>query len=615
MAYNSELTWRIAGPQGGGINTAAEAFAKALSRGGYRIYMNIEFHSNIQGEHSYYTIRVSSQQKRNLSELVHVLVALDEESLMGNHHNEWPSHHGHLPHMVPNGVVIYDAALKLDLSDHRQDVHYIPVPFDDLLRKVLVEAGRGSEFNALRVMTNSVAGGASAAALGVDLELYQKSFQGGTGRRAQLAGLNAQAAAAGYHYLLEQLHGQQPFRLAPVTPPQTPPMLIRGHYATAIAKLKAGLAVQSYYPISPATDENVYLEQNARAYDLVVVQVEDEIAAINMAVGAAHAGARSSTSTSGPGFCLMIEGMGFSALTEAPGPVLFLWQRGGPSTGLPTRSEQADLNLALHAGHGDFPHIVVAPGDLTQIVEDSYEVFNWADRYQLPVVVLIDKKIGTAYQTVDDLGLDRLPPIDRGVHFEPNGDYLRYKFTDTGISPRATPGQPGGIFWSTTDEHDERGHITESAENRFRMMEKRMGKLDLAAREIPASRKVAFYGPEDADLTVVGWGSTTGAILDAMEVMEREEGIRVNFLQVRLLRPFPVEEVTAVLRRARRTVAVEENYSGQLADLIREQTGVAVDSRAVKFDGRPFSEEELREALRTAVREGQPRVVVSHLLP
>ena len=615
MDYNSDLTWMIGGPQGGGINSAAESFAKALVRGGYRIFMNIEFHSNIQGEHAYYLVRISDKDKGNLSEKAHVLVALDEETILGNVHNEWPSHNGHLTEMVKGGVVIYDGALKLDLTSKRQDLHYIPVPFDELLRKVLVEAGRGSEFNALRVMTNSVAGGASAAALGVDLDLYQESFKGGTGRRALLAGLNAQAAAEGYKYVMEALNNQHVFQLVHVTPPAVPPLLLRGVQAVALAKLKAGLAFQTYYPISPATDENVYLEANARAQDLVVVQVEDEISAINMAVGATHAGARTSTSTSGPGLCLMAEGLGFASITEAPGPVLFLWQRGGPSTGLPTRTEQADLELALHPGHGEFPHMVVAPGDMYDAVEDSYEAFNWADRYQMPVIVMVDKKFASGLATVDDLGLDKLPPIDRGAQFTPNGDYLRYLFTKTGVSPRSVPGQEGGIFWSTTDEHDQRGHITESSDNRVRMMDKRMGKLQLASREIPSTRKIHLHGPENADVTVVGWGTTKGEILDALEILEREDGLKANFLQVRLLRPFPVEEVTSILNRAKRTILVEENYSGQLGDLIRQQTGIKVGQRLVKFEGRPFSEEELLEAIRTALSSTQERIVVTHLLP
>lgn len=617
MDYNSDLTWRVGGPQGGGINASAEFFAKALSRAGYNIYANIEYHSNIQGEHAYYTVRISDTKRHNLSEKVHVLLSLDEETIIGNHHNEWPSHHGHLPHMVEGGVVIYDGALKLDLSGQRQDLHYIGVPFDDILRKALTDAGLGNEFNALRVMTNTVAGGASAAALGIDLALYQEAFRGGAGRRDPTGALNMAAAEGGYRFVMEALRGEQVFKFASVERPARAPVLLRGIHACAIAKLKAGLGFQSYYPISPATDENVYLEANARAQDLTVVQVEDEVAAINMAVGAAHAGARSSTSTSGPGMSLMVEGLGFASITEAPGPVLFLWQRGGPSTGLPTRQEQADLAFAMQPGHGDFAHMVVAPGDIHEIVEDSYEAFNWADKYQMPVIVIVDKKIQSAYQTVNDEALfENLPPIDRGPRFAPNGDYLRFEFTDSGVSPRAVPGEEGGTFWVTTDEHDERGHITESTENRVRMMEKRMGKLAIAAREIPAERKVKLYGPEEADVTIVGWGTTKGSIQDAMAVLAQEDGLKVNFMQVRLMRPFPAEEVKAILGRAKHTILVEENYTGQLGDILRAHTGITLNQRCVKYDGRPFSEEELVEALRKALGSRQEeRVVVTHLLP
>lgn len=616
MTKVSDITWMIGGPQGGGINAAAEVLAKALTRSGYRVLANIEYHSNIQGEHSYYRVRISTTDRRVLSERVHVLVALDEETLLGDHHGEFPEHHGHLGELVPGGFVVYDAAIKLDKTGLRDDITYLAVPYDDVLRKVLTEMGRANEFSSLRIITNTVAVGAALAAMALPIAPYLRALQpGGTGRRAELGSINAAAAQAAYEYARNLLGKQSLFQLPMVDEPKTPPMFLRGVEAVGIAKIKAGLEFQSYYPISPSTDESVYLEARARQFDIVVVQMEDEVACINAAVGAAHAGARAATSTSGPGFSLMMEGLGFASLTEAPGPVIFLWQRGGPSTGLPTRSEQADLRFALQPGHGDMAHMVVAPGDIQEMVDDSYEAFNWADRYQMPVVVMTDKSMASGYQTVDDLKFDHLPPIDRGVRFQPNGDYLRYEFTETGISPRANPGEPGGVFWTTSDEHDPRGHITENAENRVKMMNKRMGKLALAAKEIPSSRKIGFFGPEDADITLVGWGSTKGAILDVMEVLEREDGIKANFLQVRLMRPFPTDEVTRILSKAKRTILVEVNYSGQLGDLIREKTGIDMDQRVLKFDGRPFTEEELLDGIRTALKSGEKRIPVSHYLP
>jgi 2-oxoglutarate ferredoxin oxidoreductase subunit alpha len=350
-------------------------------------------------------------------------------------------------------------------------------------------------------------------------------------------------------------------------------------------------------------------------------------------VGAAHVGARSSTSTSGPGLALMVEGLGFAAMTEAPGPVLILWQRGGPSTGLPTRQEQADLRFALQPGQGEFPSIVVAPGDVQETAEDCFEAFNWADRYQVPVIVLVDKLLSSAFWTIDALNMqgwtiDRgplaaLPPLgeigSNGHRANGNGasggkvsDYLRYAVVEGGVTPRALPGQEGGIFWSTTDEHDPRGHITENAQNRIDMMRKRMGKLDKAAAEIPANRKVRLYGPKNAEYTLVGWGTVKGAVLDALAELEASGGPRCNFLQVRLMRPFPVAEVQAALQ-GKQAILVENNYTAQLGMLIREQTGIDLPLKVLKFDGRPLSQEEMVEGLRQAFGQREGRVAVTHL--
>jgi 2-oxoglutarate ferredoxin oxidoreductase subunit alpha len=347
-----------------------------------------------------------------------------------------------------------------------------------------------------------------------------------------------------------------------------------------------------------------------------------------MVVGAAHMGVRASTATSGPGFALMVEGIGFASITEAPGPVLVLYQRGGPSTGLPTRQEQGDLQFALHPAQGDFPHIVIAPGDMRESYQDTFSAFNWAERYQMPIIVLTDKKLASVYTTIDKLEL-KYDAIDRGERFTgsewtsvdakgPNDgnaqngnghrnaldlagakEYLRYALTKDGISPRSRPGVVGGRFWSTSDEHDPDGHITEGVEMRMAMMRKRMGKLDLAAKAIPKDQQLALHGPEDAELTVLAWGSTKGTILDALKTLSAE-GKKINFLQCRLMKPFPAEAVGAVLRKAKRIVSVEENYSGQLASLVAEHTGVLIKDRINKYDGRPFSEDEMVRALSTA---------------
>ncbi|MBI3967036.1 MAG: 2-oxoacid:acceptor oxidoreductase subunit alpha [Chloroflexi bacterium] len=615
--HDRDVMWMIGGPQGSGINVAAETFAKACITAGLRVFTNIEYHSNIMGEHSYYRVRAGTRDRKVLSDRVHVLVSLDEETLTGDPHNEFKQHTGHLSEVVPGGAIVYDAALKRDpakAADARTDIRYYAVPYDQLLRQAIEQSGHEGQVGRLRVIANTIAVGASLGLLGFDIEIFNEVVRAGfKGRRSSLADLNTIAARLGYDYIRGQLSGEFAFTLPKTERPARVPMMIRGSVAVGIAKLKAGLGLQTYYPISPATDESVYLEANARDHDLLVVQCEDEISSINMAVGAAHAGVRVATSTSGPGLSLMAEGIGFASMTEAPGPVLFLWQRGGPSTGLPTRQEQADLKLALSPGHGDMPHIVVAPGDTQEMIEDSFECFNWADRYQMPVIVVVDKYLSTSYATVDEISFEGMK-IDRGLRWQKNGDedYLRYRVTENGISPRATPGQEGGIFWSTTDEHDPRGHITEAPDIRIAMMEKRMGKLELAGREIPMERQCRLYGPEGADYTLVAWGSTKGAILEALDQLA-EDGVTCNFLQIRVIRPFPVAEVTRVLGKAKRTILVENNYTGMLGDYIREQTGITLDSRVVKYDGRPFSQEELIEALREAMTGNKSRVHVSHL--
>ncbi len=612
-----ELSWMIGGPQGGGINASAELYAKALLRGGLSVFGNIEFHSNIMGKHSYYRVTAAPIPIHSHVDPVHMLVALDEETLFGDalERKHYPSHQGHVHQVAPGGGVVYDADLKIpDERFGRTDIHLYPVPYLGVLEQALAGIGKAGQSRKYLVMRNIVALGASIGLLGYpeDLvaEAVRESFKG---RKAEAAEMNVAAlsAAAAYARIHFSMRPDRQLRPLPAEL-RSKRLLIKGVQAVGIAKIKAGLGLQTYYPISPATDESVYLESKAPAFQMTVVQCEDEIASINMAVGAAHMGVRSATSTAGPGFSLMPEGLGFAAMTEAPGPVVFLWQRGGPSTGLPTRSEQADLQFALHPGHGDFPHIVIASGDIEEAFVDSFESFNWADRYQVPVVVLLDKFLASTFWTIDPIDMSKLV-VDRGALYVPTSPdkdgYRRHALTATGISPRALPGTPGAIFSTTSDEHDPEGHITEGVENRIAMMRKRMGKLDVIAREIPESFKFKLAGPSDADLTLISWGSTKGAILDAMPSLSAG---RVNFLQIRLMRPFPAGEVGKILAAAKATVLIEPNYSGQLGALIREQTGVLPDHRILKYDGRPFSRNEVVEGVEAVLTQNTKEWMVSH---
>jgi 2-oxoglutarate ferredoxin oxidoreductase subunit alpha len=617
MSINNSLTWMIGGPQGSGINSVAENFAKACVRGGLHVFANIEYHSNIKGEHSYYRLRVDTRELRSHVDWVDLLVALDKETIFGDLTKVHPTHNGHRHEVSPGGGIIYDSGLKLSPDSFgRDDISLFPVPYMDLLIDSLKEFGKDRELSKYQVMVNTIALGASLGLVGYDFGLASEAIKEGfTGRKAALGELNVSAAQHGYDYAQKMFgHTPFPFKLQKQVLGEKR-MMIRGVQAVAIGKIKAGCGFQTYYPITPATDESEYLESHQEDYNMIVVQAEDEISAINMATGAAHAGLRSSTSTSGPGFSLMAEGLGWSGITEAPGPVIVLWQRAGPATGMPTRTEQADLRFALHAAHGEFPRMVIAPGDVVESFHDTFDAFNYAERYQVPVILLTDKFLASTYKDIPFLHTDGMK-VDRGDLLQEQDlgkspDYKRYQWNDLGISPRSRPGLKGGIFWTTGDEHDEYGHITEATDLRVRMMTKRMRKIELAGQVIPDSKKVTLHGPRSAPVTLVGWGSTKGAILDGMEEL-KAAGIETNFLQIRYINPFPTELVKEVLSGPIRKIAIENNYSAQMAGLIRESTGIAVDNKIVKFDGRPFSQNEIYEGVKDVVKDGMKEVMLTH---
>src|SRR5256712_10664788 len=404
--------------------------------------------------------------------------------------------------------------------------------------------------------------------------------------------------------------------------------LMTGAQAIGLGKVLGGMRVQTYYPITTASDESEYIEANQivnvrepaadpaeeesdvarETGSVLVMQTEDEIAAVTMAIGAALTGARSATCTSGPGFCLMMEGIGWAGINEVP-LVITLYQRAGPSTGMPTRHEQGDLRFALHAGHGDSPRIILASGDFEEAFHDGAKAFNYADRYQTTVIHLVDKALANSNGTMPMFDPDRVR-IDRGDLIT-NGwsgrdPYKRFALTESGISPRAVIGHPGTMFWNTGDEHDEMGHITEDPVLRNLMMEKRERKLELAAREIPESEKVNFFGDRTAETVIVSWGSTKGSILDAMDALHAE-GIKLGFLQIRLANPFPVEAVTRALARAKAIVNIEMNFGAHMGGLIREKTGIEPTHHVLKYNGRPMSSTELVEALRAIAKGKAPR--------
>ncbi|MGH9709927.1 MAG: 2-oxoacid:acceptor oxidoreductase family protein, partial [Candidatus Acidiferrales bacterium] len=368
------FSWMIGGPQGSGLNVSAEILAKALCRSGYYVFGQIEYHSNIKGKHSAYKLRIADEPVASHVDVVHLLSSLDEETLIGDLYHEFPAHRGHVHEVATGGAILYDVEQKKFAETiQRKDIYLWEMPYAELLDRALTEAGKPGQARAYRIMTNTLALGASVGALGFDFEPVAEAIRDNFGGKAgKVAELNVNAAKYAYEYARERFSHELKFALPPV-PAKREQIMVKGTQAVGMAKIQAGCGLQTYYPISPATDESVYLEGYQSEHNLVVLQTEDEVSAIDAAVMGAHGGVRTSTSTSGPGFALMPEGIGFGAITEAPGPVVLLYQRGGPSTGLPTRQEQGDLLFALNAGQGDIPRIVMAPGDIEECFYDTFD--------------------------------------------------------------------------------------------------------------------------------------------------------------------------------------------------------------------------------------------------
>jgi 2-oxoglutarate/2-oxoacid ferredoxin oxidoreductase subunit alpha len=612
MSRMTETSWMIGGPQGSGVDSSATLFARAMAVAGYWVYGKREYHSNIKGKHSYFSVRVNHEYVRSHLDPVHVLATF-EDSTAEIHAHE----------IVPEGALIYDPSLtKPESLDLDPSVKLFPIDYEEIIRELAEEQGKPAAKLAIVKNTISVAAGLALYGVPVtDLEEALKGlFRGG---KSKLVGVNLRAGEKAYELIAKHPDAANfKFKMAeqPNKPEAGSRLLMNGAAASGIGKLKAGCRMQTYYSITPAVDECIYLE-NHTEYGIVVYQAEDEISSINMANGAAVTGARVATATSGPGFCLKAEGIGWAGMNEQP-TVIFNYQRGGPSTGLPTRNEQGDLLFALNIGHGDFPKIVMAPGDMEECFEDGFNCFNYAERYQTPVIVLVDKALANSTQTIPMFKQDHLR-VDRGkrvTHVESYNPadpatgltkYPRFKVTEDGVSPRPIPGTPGGIHFLTGDEHTEDGYITEYPEIRMAMMEKRDRKLGLASREIPEHLQFKLYGEEQADITIVGWGSTKGVAQDAVEEL-RKQGKSANYLHIRLMSPFPVEAVTRILNNAKKTFIIESNFSNQLAKVIRMETGIDIPHKAAKYTGRPLSQCEIVDAVNQVMEHDARKVVLSN---
>ena len=630
-----DFSWLIGGPQGSGVESGANIFSKVCAEMGYHIFGKREFYSNIKGEHSYFTVRVSDEKIHSNVNDVSLMVSFDAETIFR-----------HFDEVSENGAIIYDSELEqvdtdkvrtldppfkerlhhflesknkpftisgvLELAKEK-GVKLFPVSFKSLLESLSEKVGN-PKLGGLVRMYNVIGVSLSLGLIKMPSDSLLCSIDSIFAKKPQIAQINKQVAAYSYDYASSKFNGFKQTLTGTTKEPDT--IIVQGHYGTSIGKMVSGCRFQSYYPITPASDESVYLEsneilnvQNDRPGSIAVIQTEDEISAIGMMIGAALTGTRSSTSTSGPGFALMTEALGWAGINEVP-VVITLYQRSGPSTGLPTRHGQDDLLFTVFAGHGDFPKLVYASGDIEESFYDTGRCFNYADIYQIPVIHMMDKFLSSSVVTCKKFDPGKIT-INRGKLLEKiNGKYKRFAFTDDGVSPRSRLGLDNGIFWNTGDESDEYGHITEDPQIRIKMMDKRMSRLDLALKQIPDDEQVASFGVHE--FTIISWGSTKGPILDALSVLKKD-GIDIGFLQIKLMHPFPGEYVQLLLSKAKTIIDIEANHSGQLGKIFQQNIARDVDYYILKYTGRGMTSTEICDSLRKIVEnKASKREVLSH---
>lgn len=571
----SQLSWKIGGQQGEGVESTDRIFSTALGRLGYYLYGYRHFSSRIKGGHTNNKIRISTKQIRAISDDLDILVAFDQESIDLN-----------AKELRAGGVVVADAKFSPQLPDGI-DARLFAVP----ITAIAEELGTS-------LMKNMVASGASWALLGLPLDVLGQAVEEEFGRKGPaIVEKNVEAVRRGAAFVLELAGGPlEEFQLEAADGKQK--LFMIGNEALGLGAIAAGCRLMSAYPITPASEIMEYLIKKLPKFGGTVVQTEDEIAAATMAIGANYAGVRTMTASAGPGLSLMMEAIGLSGMTETP-LVIIDTQRGGPSTGLPTKQEQSDINALIYGTHGEIPKVVIAPSTIEECFYDMIEAFNVAEVYQVPVIVATDLQLSLGKQSCEPLDYDRIV-IERGKletgdlpPLEEHKLFKRYAFSEDGVSPRVLPGAKGGIHHVTGVEHDQEGRPAEGAANRKLMMEKRLRKLE-SLRVHEAVKADTPY--EEPDLLIVAMGSTGGTIDEARRRLSAE-GLRVNRVTVRQLHPFPSDLLEPHLRHAKKIVVLENNATGQLANLIKQNVGYHEKiEHLLKYDGTPFLPSEVEEA-------------------
>jgi 2-oxoglutarate ferredoxin oxidoreductase subunit alpha len=578
-----DVTIGIGGAAGDGLDKTGDTLARTAGRLGLYVYAYNSYQSIIRGGHIWLRVRLGENKSHSHGDHLHALVALNQDTI-----------ERHAPEVESGGIIIFNSdKVNCDLSLLREGVHCLGLPVNDLVKPF----GRVPA-----VMQNSVLLGALLYWLNLDFQVTGQVYEDTFRHKGQeIVDQNTGIARAGYDYARQTVEGSGvAWEYSHVRRP-----FMTGNEALALGAVTAGLKFYSAYPMTPASSLLHWLVAHSEKAGVVVKQAEDELAVVNMAIGAGLAGARAMCGTSGGGFALMSEAIGLAGMLEAP-VVIVNVQRGGPSTGLPTKTEQGDLNQVYGASQGDYPRVIIAPTGVVDIFYTAAEAHNLAEALQGPVLIISDLLLGEHPETIEPDALRPDVPIERGKLLSevPDG-YKRFAMTADGISPRVLPGTRGASFVAASDEHDEQGLvISDEYTNpaiRRKMQEKRMRKLEaIRARLAPP----VLEGPADADVTLVGWGSTWGVIHEAIQELA-EAGVTANHVQVKYLHPFHADEVTDILSGSRRIIVVEGNSSGQFTRFLRAETGIKADHQVLKYDGEPFTPGYLVEAV-GALLDGRP---------
>ena len=567
LQKNDGLSIVLCGQAGMGVQTVEFLLTRILKLTGYNVFATKEYMSRIRGGINSTEVRVSSEPIRAVLNRIDILVSFDKGAVT------------HLQKRISSGTLIFADKEALGDDIDKNGYNFIDVPFT----QTAIEIGD-------KIFSNIVATGTIVSLFEIDLKTvtnFIKKFF--SGKSEDIVQKNIEAAKAGYK-LGGALVKSGKIKCDISRDEQVKDqILLSGTEAVALGAIAGGCNFISSYPMTPATGILVFLAQHAKDFGIIAEQAEDEIAAINMALGAWYAGARAMVSTSGGGFALMAEGVSLAGILETP-IVINLGQRPGPATGLPTRTEQADLEFALYAGHGEFPRIILAPGKIEDAFYLTQKAFELADKYQIPVIILTDQYFADSYYNTV---LPDLSDIKIKKHIvKTKKNYKRYELTENGISPRGIPGHGQGLVCLDSDEHDELGHITEDLDLRIKMVDKRLKKLELIKSEsIPPE----FIGPKDYKNLVVCWGSTYNILNEAVETLARKDLALLYFKQVH-----PLYKKTAdYLKKAKRTIIFENNATGQFARQIKLHTGIDIDEKVLKYNGLSFTVEEVVEKLKS----------------